>query len=94
MDAVTHIADHMFVLAQGEDDAFLLIGIHLGKEGRPLDSVPDGFVGHVVRHLAGQQPRNCQMDGLRNMPGCFLVIASDDLEMLSLDDAIFLWKKG
>jgi hypothetical protein len=43
--------------------------------------MPEGFVGHVVQHLTGQQPDDRQMNGLRNMPGHFLVIASDDLEL-------------
>src|ERR1044071_8514891 len=81
VDTIAHVANHMFGLAQSEDNSFFLVRIYCCKDVRALSGMPQGFIGHVVQSVASQQAQDWQMHSLGNMSRHFLVVAGDNFEL-------------
>ena len=81
VDPVAHVADDVTPLLQGQDDAFLLVGVHLDEEGRPLHDLPQRLVAQIVQLGTGQDTGHLQPHRLRRVQGHQSVVAGDDLEL-------------
>ena len=43
--------------------------------------MPECLVAHIIQLASGQQPGNWQLDCFGNVPGYFLIVAGDDLQL-------------
>jgi hypothetical protein len=66
VDAVAHVADHVAGLLQRQDDALLLVRVHLGEDRGALREMPQRLVAHLVEfggewrpRSSGRPPRQC-----------------------------------
>jgi len=81
IDAVAHVAHDVAGLLQRQDDALLLVGIHLREDGGVLRDVPECLVLQICHLLCGQNGFGRQADDLRDVPGHQAVVAGDDLDV-------------
>ncbi len=80
VDPVAHVADDVARLAQGQDEALLLVGLHLGEHVHLADPMEERPVTHLLqlmpRQHRGVPEPDLARDGRRHQG----VVAGDDLE--------------
>ncbi len=70
----------MAALAQGEDDALLLVRIDLGEDVRRLGALGHSAVAHLAQVAAGERHRRCDPHRTRQVDRHRQVVARDHLE--------------
>ena len=49
IDTISHISDNMSRLLQGENDAFFVVGLHLGEDIHLIDPFEKRLITHLVK---------------------------------------------
>ena len=80
VDAVAHEAHDVAGLAQGEDDALLLVGLHFGKDLGSGDLMAQRLVAHLAHFRPGEQAGRGQAHLAGDVGRHQGVVAGDDLQ--------------
>ncbi len=71
----------MPALLESENNAFLLVGVHFGKDGCPLHGMPERFIPQRIQLIPAQHIEIPQPNQLPYVPRHQMIITGDDFQL-------------